>query len=380
MRLAGDLPLRARTLWFLTHPEIFCRTALTVSLICGFCITIFYALFTPNMLATLNVSPTLRPAASSYIYWRGAIAWAALAQSVCLSVMMATRDSVTPLKIIGLAASVNVVADALLCVWPFQWGCAGAAAATSFSTLLSCFFMLRALARKGILPSIRIPTKTELRGLLDYTGPLFAITLTRLGGFVAMQKTAMSLGHQALAGYQLCVNLLLFFLLFGEPLSQLSQTKLPGLLDKNDGASVLASLRSVSSLACFTSIGIASVSYAVARFGSGIFSADLAVQSIAQISAPSLFVAVAVSILAVAADGALMASRDFSFMLVLGLGTFLVQLGLLTRCTSVAQILGAFSLRLGTYAVAATLRMVLGYGEIGRSIRSTSRSIKAVDD
>lgn len=346
--------------------------ALTVSIMCGICVSLFYAFFTPNMLSALNVSPYLRPDASAYIYWRGIIASAALAQSVCLSVMMATRDALTPLKIVGLAALVNVFADAALCVWPFRLGCAGAAAATSFSTLFSCGFMLKALAKKQILPEIRIPTKLELRGLLDYTGPLFAITLTRLGGFVAMQRSAMILGHQSLAGYQVCVNLLIFFLLFGEPLSQLSQTKLPGLLDKQDDKSIRATLKSISVFAAITSIGIASITYAAAMFGSGLFSTDIVVQQIAQKAAPSLFAAVGLAILGVAVDGTNMASRDFMFMLIMGLATFIVQLLMLPHCKSVAAILSTYSVRLGMYAIASVYRILSGSGEVGRSLKKKS--------
>lgn len=321
------------------------------------------------MLAALNVNPALRRSASSYIYWRGAIAWAALSQSVCLSIMMATRDAVTPLKIIALATAINIVSDALLCVWPFQLGCAGAAAATSFATLFSCGFMIKALAKKKILPNIRIPTKVELLALLEFTGPLFAITITRLGGFIAMQRTAMRLGTQALAGYQVCINLLVFFLLFGEPLSQLSQTKLPALLDRFDGKSVISTLKSVLTLATFTSIGVAAVSYAAANFGSNLFSSDYGVQMVAKSSAPALFLSVATAIFTVAVDGAMLASRDFKFMLAFGLTTFATQLMLLPRCTCVADILGTFTLRLGTYAVVALCRIALGYGAIGKIIK-----------
>lgn len=319
------------------------------------------------MISTLKVDPALRPAASSYIHWRGAIAWAALAQNVCLSVMLATRDAITPLKIIGLAAVVNVLGDALLVK---GWGCAGAAAATSFATLVSCGFMLKALAQKHILPRIRIPTRKEMFGLLEFTGPLLAITLTRLGGFIAMQRTAMKLSVQSLAGYQLCINLMIFFLLFGEPLSQLSQTKLPTLLDERDGRTVLATLKSVLTLAAFTSIGIAGVSYAAARFGASTFSSDLAVQLVASETAPALFISVATAIFTVAVDGAMLASRDFGFMLFWGFGTFLIQLQLLKYCTSVSDIFGTFTFRLGTYAVAAMARAAFGYGGLGRVIRS----------
>jgi Na+-driven multidrug efflux pump len=352
--------------------------ALTVSLICGACLSLFYALVTPYMLVALRVNPALRPAASSYIYWRGAIAWAALAQSVCLSIMMATRDAVTPLKIIALAAVVNVVGDALLCTWPLRLGCAGAAAATSFATLLSCGFMLKALAKKKILPAVRIPTKSELFGLLEFTGPLLAISITRLGGFVAMQRAAMKLGVQSLAGYQLCINLLMFFLLFGEPLSQLSQTKLPSLLDREDGPAVFATLKSVLTLAGFTSIGVAAVSYAAAMFGSGIISNDLAVQLIAQTSAPALFMTVAAAIFAIAVDGAMLASRDFGFLFFTGLGTFLVQLSILPFCTSVSDIFGTFTLRLVAYTIAVLARAALGFGGVGRILRLNRKAVALV--
>ena len=145
---------------------------LTVSLICGAILSILYAVLTPAMLVALNVDPALRPNAASYVYWRGAIAWAALAQACSLQVMLATRDAVTPLFIVAAAAIFNIIGDALLCVWPFRWGCAGAAAATSFATLLSSGLMLIALKKKHLLPSVRLPKKKELLSLLEFTGPL----------------------------------------------------------------------------------------------------------------------------------------------------------------------------------------------------------------
>lgn len=330
------------------------------------------------MLAALQVDPALRPAASSYIYWRGSIAWAALAQAACLSSMMATRDAVTPLKIIGLAAVVNFIADYLMCVWPLRLGCAGAAAATSFATLFSCGFMLKALAKKKILPRIKLPSKKKFSELLEFTGPLLLITITRLGGFIAMQRAAMKLGVQGLAGYQLCINLMMLFLLFGEPLSQLSQTKLPSLLDDEDGPAVFANLKSVLTLAGITSIGVGAAAYAAAAFGSGAISSDVAVQLVAKESAPALFMAVATTIFAVAVDGAMLASRDFGFMLFLGLGSFIAQLYLLPYCTSVSDILGTFILRLGSYAVAVLGRMALGFGGVGRVIRSKREAVAPI--
>lgn len=330
-----------------------------------------FAFLTPRLLTGLHVDAALVPAASSYVYWRGATAWATMAQSVCLSILMATKDAMTPLKIVSLAALLNVVADTLFCVWPGRLGCAGAAAATSLATLVSCGFMVDALRRKSILPRLKLPRKAEVMGLLEFTGPLLAITLTRLAGFIAMQRTAMRLGVQSLAGYQLCFNLLIFFLLFGEPLSQLSQTELPSLIDQKQGPKVVATLQSVAILAAMASCAVAGVSFAAASLGSSLFSSDLGVQAVAKATSPSIFIAVATAVFTVSIDGAMLASKDFGFMLTLGLSTFMAQLYLLPSVTSVAGIFHTFTLRLACYSVMAMARWALGFGAIGRVIRES---------
>ena len=269
---------------------------LTVALMCGFVLSLLYALFTPKLLSVLNVDPALRGKAASYIYWRGAIAWAALAQSVALSVMMATRDVMTPLKIIGLAAAVNIVGDAALCIWPLQLGVSGAAAATAFATLFSSGFMLKALKKKNILPKIKLPTKKEMMGLMEFTGPLLAITVTRLVGLINMQRAAMKLGVASTAAYQLTINLVLFFLLFGEPLSQLSQTQLPSLVDSQDSDRVRSTLKSVLVLGAAGALSVGAVAASILWFGTGLFSSDLAVQALAKGATPAVFITVVTAI------------------------------------------------------------------------------------
>mmetsp|Transcript_36524 Transcript_36524/g.53576 ORF Transcript_36524/g.53576 Transcript_36524/m.53576 type:complete len:548 (+) Transcript_36524:90-1733(+) len=351
---------------------------LTVSIFCGIFLSMVYALFTPRMLSMLNVNPSLRPSATSYIYIRGAIASAALAQSVALSTMLATRDAITPLKIIGLAGIINIFGDAFLCAWPFSLGCTGAATATAAATLVSSGFMLRSLSKKKLLPVVRKPTKREMKALLEFTGPLFAITITRLTGFISMQRAAMKLGVQQLAGYQLCVNVLVFFLLFGEPLSQISQTKLPAFVDREDGDSILATLKSTLTLASFTAMAVASVSFALLMLGSSLFSADVEVQLIAKQTAPSVFISIATSIMAVALDGAMLASREFGFMLSVGTMTTVLQLILLPRCTTLGGIFGGFTMRLGIYSVAVVARLASGKGAIGRALKKHSNRRETV--
>ena len=271
---------------------------LSVALIAGVFVTLLYAFFTPNMLSALNVAPSLRKPAATYIYWRGAIVWAALAQNVVLNIQLATRDAITPLKIVALAAVVNVIGDAACCVWPLRMGCGGAAAATALATLVSSSFMVRSLKRKDLLPTLKLPNKKELLSLLEFTGPLLAITLTRLLGSINMQRAASRLGVKHLAAYQMSTNLMFLFMLFGEPLSQLSQTQLPALVDsaKAKGPLIRATLKSILVLAIMAAVGVGGIAGLVLSAGTGIFSSDAAVQTLAKSVAPSLFFAVATGI------------------------------------------------------------------------------------
>ncbi|KAL7527794.1 hypothetical protein ACHAXR_002132 [Thalassiosira sp. AJA248-18] len=346
--------------------------ALSVAVFCGAVLSIVYAFRAPSILTALKVAdiPMLHESATSYIHWRGAISWAAMAQNVLLTIFMVTKDAMTPLKILTCAAMLNIAGDALLCSWPLRMGCGGAAAATAFATLFSSGWMVRALRQRGVLPRLKVPNGKECRELLSFTGPLLAITLTRMAGFINMQRRAMMIGTtESLAGYQLCSNLLIFFILFGEPLSQLGQTKLPALIDANETEEAMATFKSILILSTFAAVGVGTAAYLTALLGPGLFSSNVAVQAVAKSTAPYLFFAVSQTIVGIAVDGAMLASRDFGFMLATGIASFVLQAKLLAYCNTVGDIFATFTIRLGTYAVLSAGRALLGYGNLGRAIR-----------
>jgi len=350
----------------LTSARNAASTPITFAIFSGILLSIFYAIFTPSLLSALKVDPILRPASASYVYWRGSVAWAALLQSVCLSVMLATRDAITPLKIISLAAVVNVIGDSLFCVYPLRMGTGGAAAATAFATVFSSGKMLLDLKKKRLLPHLKVPTWKDLKELLQYVGPLFIITIARLTGFVSMQRRAMTFGTQPLAAYQICANSLILFLLFGEPMSQLHQTKLPILLDTGDKEGAVSTIKSVLTLSIYTSMAMGLVTFLTLTFGSGWFTSDAAVQAIVRSTAPSVSLAVMQAILTTTMDGAMLASRDFSFIIIVGLLTCFLQVSLLPRCLTLGSIFGTFTLRLASYAIAILLRVGSGSGILGK--------------
>jgi len=343
--------------------------AFSVALFCGLVLSLTYTLRASNVLNLLRVDQQLFQSAAKYIQFRGISSWAALSQSILLALFMVSKDAVTPLKIISLAAAANVVGDWFLCSWPLRLGCAGAAAATSLATFISSAMMVYSLRKRHMMPRIKMPTKAEFYELLGFTGPLLAITITRMAGFVNMQKTALRLGTDSLAGYQLVANLNTFFLLFGEPLSQLAQTKLPSLIDSNQTKEAFDTFKSLMLISLFAAAGVGVAAGCTAFFAPGLFSSSLAVQTVSKSTAPVLCLSVAATVVAIAVDGSMMASKDFSWMLGLGLSSFFVQSMLLSHCSSVQAIFWTFTLRLASYAVLSVARALLGYGHLGRAIR-----------
>jgi len=224
-----------------------------------------------------------------------------------------------------------------------------------------------------MLPKLCIPSRTDIQSLNEFTGPLLAVTVIRLLGFLNMQKAAMRLGVNHMASYQLSVNIIFFFLLFAEPLSQLSQTKLPSLLDVPVNNQVRATLKSILFLGASLSLGIGAIAAFTLKFGTSLFSSDLAVQTLSKNLTPAVFFTVTTAIFAVTVDGALLASKEFGYMI--GIGTFsaLLQWRLLQTASSVFYIYTTFTLRLGVYAIGALIRMALGRGTLGRNIRHKSR-------
>ena len=74
--------------------------------------------------------------------------------------------------------------------------------------------------------------------------------------------------------------------------------------------------------------------------------------------------------LTVTVDGAMLASRDFGFMLVQALSTMSLQIFLLcTWCKNISDIYATFTLRLGSYAIFALLRTFLGFGRLGKALK-----------
>lgn len=357
-----------------------------------------YLFGTHAALDALRVDPSLRADAAAYATIRGVAAPLALCQSVALSALLAARDAVTPLKVVLGAALLNFVGDWVLCVWPLRLGVRGAAAATSLATAAGCVFMVRALRRRDFLdadePWYRdyfLPgrqrrqtaaLRRELGPLLAYAGPLSAIVLARLLGFAAMQVTAASFGTAALAAYQVLLSFFVLFAFFAEPLSQTAQALVPPLVDARRPRELRRVMKDLAILAGCVGPLVACACAACLAVGAPAFVGDATTVGLVRAAAfPAVFATVLQLTLTTTLDGCMVGARDFKWIVALGTCTCVCQLralrwiadrgagGALGPELGLALLFSTFTARLLAYAAISSLRVLLGFGPLGRAAR-----------
>jgi len=298
-------------------------------------------------------------------------------QSVALSGLLACRDSLTPLKVVLVAAGLNFAGDWLLCAWPYRTGIIGAAAATAVSTLAGFTLMLRALCKKGLRPELRPPSWQELRPLLEYARPLATIILTRFLGLTCMALAASELGIVPQAAYQVLINFLLLFGLWGEPLSQTAQTVLPQFIDAGPSAKsqVRRSLRSLFLLTGTVSLTVGMLSAAALRFGSAAFTQDAAViDAVRGAGLPAVPICISLLVFSQAIDGTLIASRDFDFTVALsvftcGLNLLFLWVAVFQLRWGLSSVIYSLGMRYVVFLVAVTTLACTGRGTLGAAVQ-----------
>lgn len=217
----------------------------------------------------------LMPFAMSYIRIRAVGAPAALLTLVTQAAFLARKDAVTPLRAVVVGAAINLFGD-ILCVLFLKMGLAGAALATMVSQVGGGLYLLgvvlhqkhlenqrldkepdctsvdvsditistrntlktritrkvsswnsiqRLFPRNAQLPSVR-----DLFAFLSFAGPIFFVLLSKQGLWTYATICASDSGTVGLAAHQIVINFFLFFCIFGDAVSQMSQSYLPGLL------------------------------------------------------------------------------------------------------------------------------------------------------
>jgi len=347
---------------------------LSIVLVIGLLLTMFQLFLSGSVMLYVGNAPKLVNLALPYVRIRALAATAVLSQGICLSAILAAKDSVTPLRVVLAAALLNFAGDTVFCFWPFRLGVAGAALATTLSQFLGCFLMLGTLRRKGISPKIiRIGPK-DARAVLEYAGPLFITTTSRVLGYTTMATAATKLGTVPGAAYQVAIGVFTVFAFVSAPLSQIAQTTLPALVDAGNTGEVRKVLKNLLKLAFSVSIGTAILCSSVLTFGSILFTKDVAVLAEVARIVPAIFAAASLLILSSSVDGCFLAAKDFRFIMPAQVTVCSMQFLLLLVCQQqkwpLFFVVATFPLRLLTYLCVAACRVGLGFGPLGKAVRS----------
>jgi len=293
---------------------------------------------------------------------------------VCLSAILATRDAVTPLRMVAIAAALNFVGDWLLCCWPLRTGVAGAAAATAIANITGFFLMIRALRTKGMTPRIRFPSREDISPVLEYAGPLSVIVTARVVSFTSMAIAAANLGTTALAAYQLILGVFVVFAFVGAPLSSNAQSILPPLLDAGDVQGTRRAGKNIVVIATSTAGVVAALCFSILRFGAPIFTTDPAVLQYVANTAPAILLITMGIIMSSSVDGSLMAAKDFGFIVPAQLAGCGVQLLLIwlviQRKLGLPWVFITFFARQILFIATSAARVACGCGALGRVIVS----------
>jgi Na+-driven multidrug efflux pump len=189
---------------------------------------------------------------------------------------LASKDSVTPLKAVVVGAIINIVGDLLL-VCVFGKGIVGAAWATMLSQVGSALYLLYASVKKNsknitidnsqklekinsienvnlrsdednekrkseirydvktvkessLKDLIYVPGFKEVAQYLSFCGPLFFVLLVKAFSWSYTTYACSPAGPVSLATHQIYLNMFCIFAIFGDAVSQISQTYLPPFL------------------------------------------------------------------------------------------------------------------------------------------------------
>ena len=268
-----------------------------------------YAFAKPLVTVLAGSASELIPYALAYSRIRSFASIIAVPTIVGQAAFLASKDSVTPLKAVLVGSIINIVGDLLL-VCVLNKGIVGAAWATTASQIGSALYLLAAsvriankssgldsvtpsqeilneaditaaagaitadvdekpvlVAKKGkkhdLINLIQFPGFKDVMQYISFCGPLFFVLLMKAFSWSYTTYACSPFGPVNLAAHQIALNIFCIFAIFGDAVSQISQTYLPQFFGSSqttremyeDGKSIIKNIMKISlSLASFNSI------------------------------------------------------------------------------------------------------------------------------
>lgn len=223
--------------------------SLAIGLFCGVALGLALVFSATHALSMFSVDAAVVGHALAYVRIRALGAPLALLTAAAQAVCLGERDSTTPVLVVVLTGTVNVLGDALF-VPPY--GAAGAAGATVAAQGIGVLFLLQVLRRRrrqrlllgavgpfGLklganLPLITVPSRKAARRFVAVALPVFIALLGKIIFMNSLTFAAAHLGTVALAAHQVTWNLWLLFCRAGDSLGAAAQAYLPAAMVVRD--------------------------------------------------------------------------------------------------------------------------------------------------
>ncbi|KAK9677807.1 hypothetical protein RND81_11G168900 [Saponaria officinalis] len=291
---------------------------LFVGLSCGVMMLLFTKLFGAWALTAFAGAKNVHlvPAGDTYIQIR-ALAWPAILVGwVAQSASLGMKDSMGPLKALVVASVVNGVGDVVLCMF-LGYGIAGAAWATAVSQIVAAYTMVDALNKKGYNGfSLSVPSVSELQEIVTIAGPVFITIVSKVAFYSLIIYFATSMGTHSIAAHQVLSQIFSMCSVWGEPLSQTSQSFMPELLYGANRSLVKARdlLKSLLIIGASVGLVLGTVATSIPWLVPKVFTPDLAVIAEMHKVWIPFFLALCVTPSIHCCEGTLLAGRDLKFI------------------------------------------------------------------
>ncbi|KAH9605356.1 hypothetical protein KSS87_000155 [Heliosperma pusillum] len=291
---------------------------LFVGLSCGVLMLFFTKLYGASALNAFAGAKNVHlvPAGNTYIQIR-ALAWPAILVGwVAQSASLGMKDSMGPLKALVVASVVNGIGDIVLCMF-LGYGIAGAAWATAVSQVIAAYIVIDALNKKGYNGySLSVPSITELQEIFAIAGPVFVTIVSKVAFFSLIVYCATSMGTHTIAAHQVLNQIFHMCAVWGEPLSQTSQSFMPELLygANRNLAKARDLLKSLLIIGASVGLVLGIVATSIPWLVPNVFTPDLVVIAEMHTVWIPFFLSLCITPCILSCEGTLLAGRDLKFI------------------------------------------------------------------
>ena len=286
-----------------------------------------------TLLGWLKTPPEVMTTAAAFTKIRALGMPAAYLTTAAYAILVARKDTTSPLACVCLAATVNVALD-YLAVAHLGMGAAGAAWATTVALWVGCVAILNVVRRRGFTADFPWGTARyaeQMAPVMAFAGPITFLVFALLSIYTALILFANSLGVTVSAAHRIAGNVFAVAVLCGDPLIQAGQAFMPKYLLPRVPRRLAA--RKMAGL--LQQVGFGAGAFAgtacalTCLFGGAAFTKDAAVISQVRAVVVPMVAAVVANVVSKSMYGVTVAAKQLAFLAgITGAGLVLFALAL----------------------------------------------------